>query len=97
VFGEGIGADQLWLRQVGNDLEVSIIGTSDKITIEDWYSDSVYHIEQFQTADGQILLDSQVDSLVQAMAAFAPPSAGETSLPPNYQNTLNAVIAANWK
>ena len=31
------------------------------------------------------------------MAAFAPPKAGETTLPADYQNTLNAVIAANWK
>jgi hypothetical protein len=31
------------------------------------------------------------------MAAFAPPAAGQTSLPPNYQTALNPVIAANWR
>jgi hypothetical protein len=44
-----------------------------------------------------MLLNSQVDALVSAMAAFSPPSAGQTSLPANYQSALNTVLAANWK
>jgi Ca2+-binding RTX toxin-like protein len=95
-FTSGIATDQLWFRHVGNNLEVSIIGTSDKATISNWYSGSANHVEQFKTADGKLLLDSQVDNLVNAMAAFAPPSAGQTTLPQNYQNSLNSVIAANW-
>ena len=33
----GIFANQIWLRKVSNNLEVSIIGTSDKMTISNWY------------------------------------------------------------
>jgi len=43
------------------------------------------------------LLDSQVDVLVAAMAGFAPPAASQTTLSADYQNALNAVIAASWK
>jgi Ca2+-binding RTX toxin-like protein len=96
TFGADITADQLWFRKVGTTLEVSIIGTSDKATIDSWYLGSRYQIEQFQIADGQTLLSSTVDSLVNAMAAFAPPTAGQTTLPTNYQSSLNTVIAANW-
>src|SRR5690606_10544944 len=46
-FLEGIATDQLWFRHVGNNLEVSIIGMSDKFTIQDWYSGSTYRVEQF--------------------------------------------------
>ncbi len=53
-------------------------------------------MEQFQTADNQTLLSSQVDSLVQAMAAFSPPAAGQTTLTPAQQSALSPVIAANW-
>jgi Ca2+-binding RTX toxin-like protein len=95
-FGTGITADQLWFRQVGNNLEVSLIGTTDKATISNWYSGSAYHLEQFKTSDGKALLDSQVQALVSAMAAFAPPAAGQTSLPADYQAALAPVIAANW-
>jgi Ca2+-binding RTX toxin-like protein len=96
-FLAGIAADQIWLRHVGNNLEASIIGTTDKLTLENWYLGSSYHVEQFQTADGKLLLDSRVENLVQAMAAFAPPAAGQTTLPPTYQDTLAPVIGANWQ
>lgn len=95
-FLSGVATDQLWFRHVGNNLEVSIIGTSDRATINNWYSGNNNHIEQFKIADGKLLLDSQVENLVSAMAAFAPPSAGQTTLPQNYQNQLSATIAANW-
>ncbi|MCF8198810.1 MAG: hypothetical protein K9J42_08595, partial [Sulfuritalea sp.] len=96
-FLAGIANDQIWLRHVGNNLEASIIGTTDKLTIQNWYLGEQYHVEQFKTADGKMLLDSQVENLVQAMAAFAPPASGQTSLPPTYQDALAPVIAANWQ
>ena len=96
-FLDGVATDQIWFRHVGSNLEVSIIGTSDKLTVQNWYTGSAYHVEQFQTADNHTLLDSQVENLVQAMAAFSPPAAGETTLPPAYQTVLAPVIAANWQ
>jgi len=95
-FNSGVAADQIWFRQVGNNLEVSLIGTGDTATINNWYTGSAYHLEQFKTSDGKTLLDSQVQALVSAMAAFAPPAAGQTGLPADYQAALAPVIAANW-
>jgi hypothetical protein len=54
-------------------------------------------VERFETAHGRVLLESQVDQLVQAMAAFAPPSMSQGTLPPQYQQALEPVIAANWQ
>lgn len=96
-FLSGIATDQIWFRQVGNNLEASVIGTSDLFTLQNWYLGSQYHVEQFKTADGKMLLDSQVQNLVSAMAAFAPPAPGQTTLPPAYQDALAPVIAANWQ
>jgi len=95
-FLSGVTGDQIWLRQVSNNLEVSIIGTSDKATLTNWYLGNQYHVEQFKTSDGKTLLDSQVQNLVSAMAGFSPPAAGQTTLPPSYQAALAPVIAANW-
>ncbi|QDX82780.1 hypothetical protein B9N43_00615 [Denitratisoma sp. DHT3] len=67
------------------------------MTILNWYSGSAYHIEKFQTNDGKFLLDTQVENLVQAMAAFSPPAAGQTTLPQNYRDTLAPTLAANWQ
>ena len=97
-FLSGVAADQIWFRHIGNDLEASIIGTGDKLVIKDWYLGSDRHVEQFKTTDGGLtLLDSQVENLINAMASFAPPSAGQTTLPQTYQNALAGVIAANWQ
>ena len=95
-FGTDVAADQLWFRQQGNDLEVSIIGTADKAVVENWYLGSSYHLEQFKTSDGKTLLDSKVQDLVSAMASFTPPAVGQTTLPSNYQTSLLPVIAADW-
>ena len=35
-FGATIDTDQLWFRQVGNDLVVDVIGTTDSVTVDEW-------------------------------------------------------------
>ena len=95
--GAGVTASQLWFRRTGTDLEVSIVGSTDRTRVTNWYADGTNRIEQFRTADGKTLIDSRVDALVTAMAAFAPPAAGQTTLPQTYQTALNPVIAANWR
>ncbi len=97
-FLAGVANDQLWFRHVGTNLEVSIIGTSDKMTISNWYGGAANQVEQFKTTDGnKTLLSTKVENLVSAMAAFAPPAAGQTTLPTNYQTALAPVLAANWQ
>jgi len=97
-FLSSVSADQIWFKKATNNLEVSIIGTSDKLVVKDWYLGNAYHVEQFKTTDGaKTLLDSNVQNLVNAMASFAPPAAGQTSLPSTYQTALAPVIAANWQ
>lgn len=96
-FGSDIAADQLWFSKSGNNLEVSVIGTSNKAVMKDWYLGNQYHVEQLKSGNNLTLLDTQVQNLVQAMAGMTPPPGGQTSLPPDYQTQLNAVITANWK
>lgn len=98
-LSDGIRHDQVWLRKVGNNLELSIIGTSDKVTVNNWYLGNAYHVERIKTTDPSsrlTLLDTDVDKLVEAMAQFEPPAAGQTTLPANYQQALAPVLAANW-
>ena len=97
ILDSGIATDQIWLRHVGTNLEVSIIGTANVLTLQNWYSSSSYRVEQLKTEEGKTLLSSQVENLVQAMASFSPPAPGQEALPPEYASQLNAVIAANWQ
>jgi Ca2+-binding RTX toxin-like protein len=97
-FMPSVATDQIWFRQVNNDLEASIVGTDDKFIISNWYLGAQYRVEEFKTTDGsKTLLASQVQNLVNAMASFSPPAAGQTTLPSNYSTALAPVIAANWQ
>ena len=92
----GVSANQMWLRKVGSNLELSVIGTSDKFTVNNWYASATNQVESIKLSDGKTLTANKVDTLVNAMAAFTPPAAGQTTLPANYQTALNPVIDANW-
>ncbi len=89
--------DQLWFTRSGNDLLMRVIGTTDQMTIQGWYTGSAYQVEEVHAGDGYQLMSEQVDQLVQAMAAFAPPSSGELSLSESYRNELEPVLAVNWQ
>ena len=91
-----MSSSQLWFSRQGNDLRVNIIGGSDAMTVSDWYLGTDRQMERFVAGDGKALLNSQVDSLVQAMASFTVPVSGQITLPPNYSTALAPVITANW-
>jgi len=95
-FGAGIAIDQLWFQRLDGFLEVSVIGSWDRVYVMDWDTDPASQIEQFRTADGHVLLNTQVDTLISAMAAFDAPSGGTTTLPEAYRAVLAPVIASTW-
>ncbi|WP_431484048.1 calcium-binding protein [Pseudomonas solani] len=96
LFGEGISANDIWLQRNGSNLELTLRDSTDKVTINNWYSSTSNHIETIKSGDGKTLLDSQVQNLVNAMAAFAPPAGGSSNLTPEQKAQLEVVIAANW-
>ncbi|MGX5648959.1 calcium-binding protein [Hydrogenophaga borbori] len=75
---------------------MQVLGDGGQVEINDWYASPNNRIEQMQLSDGQKLLAAQVDSLVNAMAAFAPPAPGQIALTPEQQTALSPVIAAGW-
>ncbi|WP_426213540.1 calcium-binding protein [Ralstonia pseudosolanacearum] len=87
---------QLWFERQDDDLLVSVIGSHDVADFTDWYSMSTHQNLQLRAADGLSLSGQQVDALVQAMAQFSAPPAGQTTLTPELQDKLAPVIAANW-
>ncbi len=91
-----VSAEQIWLRQEGQALELQVIGTRDRVLIDGWFTDPLYQIESFELADGKTLSSSNVQALVSAMAGFTPPPQGQTTLTAEQQAQLGQVIASNW-
>lgn len=71
-FGAGIALEQLQLQRKGDDLELSFIGTNDKITIDRWYLGIAYRVEQLRFSDSFVLQHTLVDQLVEDMAKYMP-------------------------
>ena len=96
-FGSEISAEQVWFQRMEDDLLVSLIGSTDGITIDDWYGGDAHPVERFEAGPDRVLLETQVQRLVDAMAAFDPPAMGELDLSPQLEQPLLPVITAAWQ
>ena len=96
VFGAGIAEDQLWFARSGNDLVVSVLGATDRATLQGWYASTSNQLDHFELSDGATLAATQVQQLVDAMSAFGAPPSSMSSLTLAQQQSVEFVIAANW-
>lgn len=90
----GVARDQLWFTKEGEDLVMRIIGTNDKVTFAHWYWGADRQVETIKTATGNLLSNTKIQNLVNAMAGLSVPST--TTLSQEYHQILDSVIAANW-
>lgn len=74
--------NQLWFSQVGNNLEISQVNTSDKIVVQNWFASANSQLDSiYAMADGKQLDTAKVAGLVSAMAGFAPQDMSSGSTP----------------
>ena len=65
--------NSLWFSKTGNDLLISAVGTSNQITVQNWFANTNSQIETiYADGSGVKLQSSAVAGLVGAMAGFAP-------------------------
>jgi hypothetical protein len=87
------------ISRQANDLRLVIHGTTDSVTIRNWYmSPATNQIEDLQAGNGQHLLNTQVDQLIQAMASFSQQSGltWDQAIDQQPQEVQN-VLAASWR
>jgi Ca2+-binding RTX toxin-like protein len=102
-FGATIDSQDLVISRQADDLRLAVAGSTDSVTIQNWYTDPVNRTETIQAGDGQTLLSAQVDVLIQAMATFttqtgvtwetASTGGGTAEQQAAFQN----IVAANWQ
>lgn len=100
LYGATINPIDLVLSRQANDLRIAVHGSSDRVTIQNWYtSQTVNQIETIEAGNGQVLVNTQVDQLIQAMATFAQQN-GYTSWDQAIDQNpvgVQAVLAASWQ
>ncbi|MEI8703370.1 beta strand repeat-containing protein [Mesorhizobium sp. ISC15] len=104
-FGAGIDANELWFSQQGDNLVVSVLGTTDKVTISNWFAGPGNVVETIKSGDGKVLNHSDVATLVAAMAGFDPATSPTgTGIQPNdpllgnpsQTGTIAAAVQSSW-
>lgn len=94
--GADVSADELWLTRVDDDLVMSIVGSpQDETILSQWYADASNQGYQIVTA-GAVLSNDKIQALVDVMAGFAVPPAGERDLTGNIRAVVEQAIAATW-
>ena len=96
-FDTSVSHTQLWFSQSGSNLLISVVGTSDSITVVNWFSGVANHVETISAGDGFTLDESRVQSLVSAMAALTPPPMGYTDLQPENYDALELTFFSTWQ
>ncbi len=98
AFSTAINPLDLILSRQANDLRLAIRGTSDQVAIENWYLGEAHHVEMIQAGNGQALLNTQVDQLIHAMAAFTEQTGltWDQAVDQRPQD-VQAVLAASWQ
>jgi len=68
------------------------------VTVQDWYTSASNRTETIQAGNGQTLLNTQVDQLIQAMAGFTQQTGltWDEAIDQQPQD-VQAVLAANWQ
>lgn len=97
TFATDVAHDQLWFQQSGNDLVVTVIGTTDTVTLKNWYATTPDKLDEIRSSNGKFLTAANVQALVDAMSAYSPPAQGQTTLPAELQAALGSTIDANWQ
>ncbi len=98
VFGATVNPLDLVISRQVDDLRIAIHGSSDQMTVRNWYWGASNQIEAIQAGDGQTLLSTQVDQLIQAMAGFSQQTGltwdqGIEQRPQEVQT----ILAASWQ
>ncbi len=98
-FGAGITEQNLWFIESGNNLIIDRLGSSDQVTIQNWFgTNASAKLSEIIGSDG-LEIDTGLANLVSAMAVFSTDNGSfnpvtATQMPSN--SVLQAAIAANW-
>jgi Ca2+-binding RTX toxin-like protein len=98
LFGTTIDPIDLVISRQANDLRLAIHGSSDSVTIQNWYTNATTNqVEDLQAGNGQHLLNTEVDQLIQAMASFSQQTGltWDQAIDQRPQE-VQTVLAASW-
>ena len=93
---EDVSVEELWFSRNGSNLQITVAGTDDQVTINNWYSNANYQLDRIEVG-ASVLLNSQVEQLVSAMASHSVSSGVGNVIPQEVKDGLQPVLAETWQ
>ena len=93
---DGITSEaDLWFKKTNNHLDVYLLGSSDRVRVNNWYKEDKFELDRIDVGSSSIDATG-IEQLVNAMASFGAPSGGLIELTPEDQYQVQSAIAAAW-
>ncbi|WP_271271490.1 calcium-binding protein [Aliamphritea hakodatensis] len=96
VFDGNIATDELWFSRQGEDLQINIAGTDDQVTVDNWYTNDGAQLDEIEVGSS-VLRNSQVNQLVNAMAAYSVPEGDGGVIAQSTKDALQPVLTQVWE
>lgn len=92
----GVTEDDIWFKKTNNHLDIYLLGSSDRVRVNNWYKAEKYELDRIDIG-GSSIDSTGIEQLVNAMAGFGAPSGGSISLSEDQKQQVNTAIAASWQ
>lgn len=92
----GFHHDDLWFRKSSNHLDIYLLGSEDRVRVNNWYKADKFALDSVSAGSMQVDV-SGIEALVSAMASFGAPQGGEVSLTTEEQVQIDSAIASSWQ
>jgi Ca2+-binding RTX toxin-like protein len=93
---EDVFIEDLWFSRSGQNLQITIAGTDDQMMVSNWYSKTSYQLDRVEVGSS-VLLNSQIEQLVSAMASYDVPSGAGNVIPQEVKGELQPMLAETWQ
>ncbi|MDE1145000.1 MAG: hypothetical protein PW843_00045 [Azospirillaceae bacterium] len=95
-----VASDHLWLQRSGDDLILENLGTTQAVTIKDWFDNAIYAVA-IKGSDGKEILNyDNFGELIQAMASFTSTHSGFNPQTTTHTSTAETsyygTLASSW-
>ena len=99
LLGLGLTGQKLWFMQSGDNLTMDVLGSTDHVTVNDWFgSNQSAELASIVASDG-LHLDTGLSQLISTMAAYSSSNPGfnpVTAAVMPTDPTLVAALTAAW-
>lgn len=91
-----VSYQDLWFSRTNQDLRITVAGTNTQVRVKDWYVGHANQLDLIQAGSAKLRF-AQIDTLVNAMAAYDVPLGSGNVIPSDVQDELKATLAEAWQ